>query len=507
MKLFRNKFAFLSLLFILVLSLYLFSAKLVYAGSVLNIVDLIVINTMTISNIAVNTVLGSFEFVIGSITGINFLSNDGSCRLEKNKQFFGEIYSGRCGGSGSVFAVVPVSNGCNFQIPIKAYIPSLNESWGRYDQYGMLQCGRDSGFSEAGNNVAIYRFTLPKSAGVPAMNNWFLNQIPNQVGGGVTLINPGEYHISYGPEASVLTVGSYSNVCSGNICNFTDASVPSDSYVAYVVKILGTYFSINSDWYNAQSSGGDASSFPMCDARSNKFLNTNNQAQTIFSYPGNAVFGPYTTENCPPPPPPPPLSPPPPTINISAANPNPPYGGSTIISWTTSNADSCNISPTGWTGTSSSKSTGALYATQTYGIVCLGPGGSSSENLTVNIPSPDFYPLSSNNLIATLIKGSPGETNETTITIVPVSSFSSQVSLELESINPPLPQGSSWSFSKHNLPAALFSSGSKFKIKFSSSLNASQAYSAVIKATSGSLVRTTTVMINADVKNPKWKEI
>lgn len=47
-----------------------------------------------------------------------------------------------------------------------------------------------------------------------------------------------------------------------------------------------------------------------------------------------------------------------------------PYGGSAEVKWSSTDAQSCTVSPTGWTGTSGSRSTGPLYSTQTYSLTC-----------------------------------------------------------------------------------------------------------------------------------------
>ncbi|MDP2676139.1 MAG: hypothetical protein Q8O83_00420 [bacterium] len=59
---------------------------------------------------------------------------------------------------------------------------------------------------------------------------------------------------------------------------------------------------------------------------------------------------------------------------------------SATISWTSSNAASCSISPTGWFGTSGSQSTSNLTNSITYTINCSGvTGGTASDSVTVNI--------------------------------------------------------------------------------------------------------------------------
>ena len=79
----------------------------------------------------------------------------------------------------------------------------------------------------------------------------------------------------------------------------------------------------------------------------------------------------------------------PPSVDLKANNSNGPititYNTSATISWTSTNATSCSVSPTGWTGVSGSKSTGRLTAKKTYTLNCSGEGGSASDLVTVNV--------------------------------------------------------------------------------------------------------------------------
>ncbi len=61
------------------------------------------------------------------------------------------------------------------------------------------------------------------------------------------------------------------------------------------------------------------------------------------------------------------------------------FNSSATISWTSQNATTCSVSPTGWTGTSGSQSTGNLASSQTYTLTCNGPGGSATDSVTVNV--------------------------------------------------------------------------------------------------------------------------
>ena len=62
-----------------------------------------------------------------------------------------------------------------------------------------------------------------------------------------------------------------------------------------------------------------------------------------------------------------------------------PYNTSATASWSSTNANSCTVSPTGWTGTSGSQSTGNLTSSQTYSLACSNPNGSASDSVTVNV--------------------------------------------------------------------------------------------------------------------------
>lgn len=79
-----------------------------------------------------------------------------------------------------------------------------------------------------------------------------------------------------------------------------------------------------------------------------------------------------------------------PTIAFSASPTSISAGGSSTLTWTTTNAASCNASGA-WSGsepTSGSTSTGAINTTSTYGLACTGNGGTASASATVSVTSP-----------------------------------------------------------------------------------------------------------------------
>lgn len=69
-----------------------------------------------------------------------------------------------------------------------------------------------------------------------------------------------------------------------------------------------------------------------------------------------------------------------------------PYNSVATLTWISTNATSCSVSPGGWTGTSGSQSTGNLTVDRTYTLNCTGPGGSANDSVTVNVIAPQ--PLS-----------------------------------------------------------------------------------------------------------------
>ena len=87
------------------------------------------------------------------------------------------------------------------------------------------------------------------------------------------------------------------------------------------------------------------------------------------------------------PPPPPPGSPPLPTVSLLANPTTVNSGDSSTLTWTSSDATSCNAGGA-WSGgkpTSGSQSTGSLTQTSTFTLTCTGLGGSTSVPRTVAV--------------------------------------------------------------------------------------------------------------------------
>lgn len=82
-------------------------------------------------------------------------------------------------------------------------------------------------------------------------------------------------------------------------------------------------------------------------------------------------------------------APPAPTVTLSANPTTISSGGSSTLTWTSTNATSCTASGA-WNGaraTSGSQGTGALTGTATYMLTCTGAGGSASDSVTVTVGS------------------------------------------------------------------------------------------------------------------------
>jgi predicted xylan-binding protein with Ca-dependent carbohydrate-binding module len=78
-----------------------------------------------------------------------------------------------------------------------------------------------------------------------------------------------------------------------------------------------------------------------------------------------------------------------PTVALSATPTSVSSGGSSTLTWSSTNATSCTASGA-WSGTkatSGSVSTGALSTGSTYNLSCTGAGGSASASVTVSITS------------------------------------------------------------------------------------------------------------------------
>jgi hypothetical protein len=79
---------------------------------------------------------------------------------------------------------------------------------------------------------------------------------------------------------------------------------------------------------------------------------------------------------------------PPPTVTLTASPPNISPGGSSTLSWSSTNATSCSaVSPTGWTTSTTTSGTKLVNpsGTTAYTLSCTGAGGTTTASATVTI--------------------------------------------------------------------------------------------------------------------------
>ena len=201
------------------------------------------------------------------------------------------IFWGGC-GSGGGLVLTPNPSECAFSYQPTFYIPQFSSTGANND---------------TNKQVAIYRFTLPANSDQTTLNNWYFNIIKANVGNGFTDL--GWYSIAQqlcfdstywtAANATPLGIFSYDQACSGNVCNkVTDGSIPPDSYVAYVAKVLGDYSGARSEMIVEDY----IASYCVYDVnKPNKFLNKDNSSSVVFPSSsgrgtlGNAVVGPIKT--------------------------------------------------------------------------------------------------------------------------------------------------------------------------------------------------------------------
>jgi uncharacterized repeat protein (TIGR01451 family) len=87
------------------------------------------------------------------------------------------------------------------------------------------------------------------------------------------------------------------------------------------------------------------------------------------------------------------------------------YNTAANLTWTSTNATSCTVTPGNFTGTSSNgQTTGNLTSAVTYTLSCTGPGGSATSSVIVNVlPQPPqcIAPTITSSLTASAVVGQP----------------------------------------------------------------------------------------------------
>ncbi len=170
------------------------------------------------------------------------------------------------------------------------------------------------------------------------------------------------------------------------------------------------------------------------------------------------------------------------------------YNSIATIAWSSTNATSCSISPTGWTGTSGSQSSGNLTTTTTYVQSCTGPGGNASSSVTVNVsPAPDFSvacapPTSSIN---------QGSTSSFSLTTTPSNGHNTAVTFS-----------ASFSPSSGTLPTVSFSNNgavpgaTTVALVNTNGSTSTGTYTITFSGTDGSLIHTCNVSLTVNSSTP-----
>ncbi len=202
-----------------------------------------------------------------------------------------------------------------------------------------------------------------------------------------------------------------------------------------------------------------------------------------------------------------------PTVDLTATPSSVNQGGSSTLSWTSTDATSCDASGD-WSGsktTSGSSGTGTLNsppASRSYTLTCTGPGGSSFDTVAVSILYDFGITSTPANTQATFISGASASTTPVDITISPLGGFAQPVSLSVSSITKDTDGSPVTGFTYNMNPATQsspYSSGSTLVITLPGTTPAG-SYTATIQGTGGGLVRTTSLRINSGGVTPEVRE-
>jgi hypothetical protein len=201
-----------------------------------------------------------------------------------------------------------------------------------------------------------------------------------------------------------------------------------------------------------------------------------------------------------------------PTIDSFTANPPSPIvsGGTTELSWTTTNATACTASAgsAGWAGarpTNGSWLSGALVADTSYTLACQNGVGWATSTLNILIAAtPDFSLTASNSIKKTAIQLS---SSSTTIRVVPQNGFNSDINLTAS----PATLGGvqvNYMFSDNALASGEYSRGSGFYVHSTSTIPQGN-YNITITGTEqggSGLVRNINLSLTTSATSTKFEE-
>jgi len=104
------------------------------------------------------------------------------------------------------------------------------------------------------------------------------------------------------------------------------------------------------------------------------------------------------------------------------------------------------------------------------------------------------------------MRGQPGQSTATTLSVIPLFGFSSPVSLSVQSVSPSLPAGTTYYFGDSTLTSSEYSTGSQFRVNIGSGITSNGTYTIKIQGIDGGLLNTIDVVLNVQIKQPGWTE-
>ncbi|MFH1393234.1 MAG: thrombospondin type-1 domain-containing protein [Patescibacteria group bacterium] len=357
MKLFGNKF--FVLLLILTVGVFFFSAEVVHAAPVVEAVSAVVSTVVDIFNVVTNITIGSIELVIGNLTGITFLSDDGNCRLTNSDRTFVKIYAGECENitctpscGGWSACSVPCGGGSQTRSCVRADCSSYDES-----QSCNTQCCPVNGDWSGWSACSV-------SCGGGTQTRTCTNPSPSC--GGADCVGPSSQSCN-----TFECVGNFNLNLSGSVvCNSVPLSWTAASGAQAYRILKGTprvdispyqpYTALN----HTDTTVSQNTSYPYQ-------IEAYNAGGTIRSNTIN-VSTPYC----------------PPVINSFSCDPASIYQGqSSTCSWTSFYATSCTASGA-WSGSKPVNGSEVVVPpppSATYSLTCSGLGGTTVQSVIVNI--------------------------------------------------------------------------------------------------------------------------
>jgi len=195
------------------------------------------------------------------------------------------------------------------------------------------------------------------------------------------------------------------------------------------------------------------------------------------------------------------------------------YGSNAYIRWSSTNVDSCTVTPDGWTGTSNSeypggRDTGGLNASKTYYLDCVGtPPLPSPPQDSVTVKVRNFYINATTPISAKITGEGVTKSSVSTVTVVPIEGFAESVNLSVV-LDPVLSAiGATYEFiggfQTVTLEQANYATGWGFDVFLPAGTEIEGSYTITVNGDAPSTIiptRTESIQLNIDTKKPVWRE-